>query len=143
MKQTNKQASNRNAPNQWLITEQFSIIDLLLDFDKISEDGRSIYEWNQINQTLLEIDFDRTFLNELSSLTFRRFGISKYDQYSIFRNTFQCHWTRIIETILNRINCFKLWQIYWNDLESHQSYLSMLTSMMNHHDFQKVHLHRV
>ena len=49
--ETNKQAINRNVPNQWLITEQFRIIDLLLDFDKISENGRNIYEWNQINQT--------------------------------------------------------------------------------------------
>ena len=75
--ETNKQSFHRNLPNQWLITEQFSIIDLLLDFDKISENGRNIYEWNQINQTILEIDFDRTFLNESGSLTFWRFGISK------------------------------------------------------------------
>ena len=64
------------------------IMELLPDFDTISENGRNIYEWNQINQTILEIDFDRTTLNEYGSLTFRRFGISKYDQYSIFRNTF-------------------------------------------------------
>ena len=50
--ETNKQAINRNDPDQWLITEQFSIIDLLPDFDKISENGRNIYEWNQINQTI-------------------------------------------------------------------------------------------
>ena len=28
--------------------------------DKISENRRNIYESNQINQTILEIDFDRT-----------------------------------------------------------------------------------
>ena len=67
--------------------------------DKVSENGRNIYESNQINQTILEIDFDRTYSNERGSLTFRRFGISKYYQYSIFRNTFQCHYTRFIETI--------------------------------------------
>ena len=39
-----------------------------------------------------------TLLKESRRLTFRRFGISKYDQYSIFRNTFQCHYTRITET---------------------------------------------
>ena len=50
--ETNKQKIDRNVPNQWLITEQFSIIDLLPDFDKISENGRNIYEWNQINQTI-------------------------------------------------------------------------------------------
>ena len=81
------------------------MLELLTDsMDKISENGRNIYEWNQINQTILEIDFDRTTLNEYGSLTFRRFGISKYDQYSIFRNTFQCHWTRITETIFVRID---------------------------------------
>ena len=72
---------------------------LLLDsMDKISENGRNIYEWNQIKQSILEIDFDRTSSNEEGSLTFRRFGISIYHQYSIFRNTFQCQWTRLPET---------------------------------------------
>ena len=106
--ETNKQSFHRNVPNQWLITEQFSIIDLLLDFDTISENGRNIYEWNQINQTILEIDFDWTFWNgrpqSVGNLTFRRFGISKYHQYSIFINTFQCHWTRITETKSFRFN---------------------------------------
>ena len=51
--------------------------------DKISESWRNIYEWNQIIQTLLEIDFDWTYWNEPGSSTFWRFGISKYDQYSI------------------------------------------------------------
>ena len=137
-----KQTINRNVPNHWLFTEQFSIIDLLLDFDTISENGRNIYEWNQINQTILEIDFDWTLWNEPGSLTFWRFGISKHDQYSIFRNTFQCHWTRIIETKQCRINGFKLWQIYWNHLESHQSHLSMLTKMKNHF-FHEVPIDRV
>ena len=41
---TINQSINRNVPNQWLITEQFSIIELMLDFDKISENGRNIYE---------------------------------------------------------------------------------------------------
>ena len=59
--------------------------------DKVSENGRNIYESNQINQTILEIDFHRTSRNESGSLTIRRFGISKYYQYSIFRNTCQSH----------------------------------------------------
>ena len=81
-----------------------SMLELLLDLvDKISENGRNIYESNQINQTILEIGFfDRTLLNESGRLTFRRFGISKYYQNSIFRNTFQCHYTRFIETPLYR-----------------------------------------
>ena len=52
-----------------------------VDFDTISENGRNLYEWNQINQTILEIDFDRTFWNgrpsSVMNLTVRRFGISK------------------------------------------------------------------
>ena len=69
------------------------MMELFLNSDKISENGRNIYESNQINQTILEIDFDRTFSNKWKpnvsgSLKLRRFGISKYDQYSIFRNTF-------------------------------------------------------
>ena len=39
-------------------------IRITTDFNKISENGRNIYEWNQINQTILEIDFDRTSQNE-------------------------------------------------------------------------------
>ena len=78
--ETNKQSFHWNVPNQWLIAEQIRIrirIRISIDFDTSREDGRNIYEWNQINQTLLEIDFDRTFWNEWGSLTFRRFGISK------------------------------------------------------------------
>ena len=59
--ETNKQSFHRNVPNQWLITEQIKILDLFLEIvDKINENGRNIYEWNQINQSILVIDFDRT-----------------------------------------------------------------------------------
>ena len=63
-------------------------IRIVIDLDKISENRRNIYERIETNQTILEIDFDRTFLNDQGRLTFRRFGISKYHQYSIIRNTF-------------------------------------------------------
>ena len=43
---------------------------LLSVFDKVSENGRNIYESNQINQTILEIDFDRTSSNERGRSTF-------------------------------------------------------------------------
>ena len=83
-------------------------IRVTIYYDKISENGRNIYEWNQINQTILEIDFHRANWNgrvqSPCSLTIWRFGISKYYQYSIFRTTFQCHWTRIIETTSFRID---------------------------------------
>ena len=40
------------------------MLPLLLELvETISKNGRNIYEWNQINQTLLEIDFDRTSWN--------------------------------------------------------------------------------
>ena len=70
--------------------------------------GTNVYESNQlINQAILDIDFDRAFRNgrlqSVENWTFWRFGISKCDQYSIVRNTFQCQWTRIKETIPFRI----------------------------------------
>ena len=52
------------------------MLELLLEFDEISEKGRNIYEWNEINPILLEIDLLRTRLKEESKRTFRRFGIS-------------------------------------------------------------------
>ena len=40
------------------------MLPLLLELvETISKNGWNIYEWNQINQTLLVIDFDWTFLN--------------------------------------------------------------------------------
>ena len=51
-------------------------------------------------------------LNELGRLTFWRFGISKCDQDSLFRITFQCHWTRITETRSIRIDGCQIWKIY-------------------------------
>ena len=76
--ETNKQSNNRNVPNQWLITEQFSIIDLLLDLmDKISENGRNIYEWNQINQTINTRNWFRLNFLEWTSTISREFDILK------------------------------------------------------------------
>ena len=109
LEQTEKQSKHWICNDHWTKWNGMKCVDPMLELllelmDKISENGRNIYEWNQINQTILEIDFDRTTLNEYGSLTFRRFGISKYDQYSIFRNTFQCHWTSIVETTSFRID---------------------------------------
>ena len=50
--------------------------EFLLDFDEISEKGRNIYEWNEINPILLDIDLLRTCRNESGKRTFWRFGIS-------------------------------------------------------------------
>ena len=66
LKQTNnKQSFHPNVPNQWLITEQFSIIDLMPDsVDKISENGRNIYEWNKINQYSKLISIEHTGMDD-------------------------------------------------------------------------------
>ena len=108
LKQTNNQSINQsmemfvNNDESLNKSNQIIIIDLMLDYDKISENGRNIYESNQINQTILQIDAHRSLWNEPGSLTFWRFGISKYYQYSIFRNTYQFHYTSWIETIFYR-----------------------------------------
>ena len=142
MKQTIIQAINRNVPNQWLITEQFSIIDLLIDFDTISKNGRNIYEWNQINQTRLEIDFDWTYSNELGSSTFRRFGIS---------NTINIQYSEILSNVnergLQKLFFTELMDVRFgrstfNYFQSFHSYFALLTNMMNH-VFHKVHHNRV
>ena len=74
--ETNKQTINQsmemflNNDESLNKSNQIKIIDLMLDLDTISENGRNIYESNPINQTILEIDFDRTYSNETGSLTF-------------------------------------------------------------------------
>ena len=74
--ETNKQSINQsmemflNNDESLNKSNQIKIIDLMLDFDKNSENGRNIYESNQINQTILVIDAHRTFSNERGSLTF-------------------------------------------------------------------------
>ena len=80
-----------------------SILESVIDFDTISENGRNIYEWNHITQTILDIDFDWTTRNE-GSLTFWRLGISRSNQYSIFQNTFQYHGIQTTETTSFRID---------------------------------------
>ena len=77
MKQTSIQSINQsmemflNNDESLNKSNQIKIRDLMLDFvDTISENGRNIYESNQINQTILEIDFDRTSWNERGRLTF-------------------------------------------------------------------------
>ena len=65
---------------------------LHLDVDWYSQDQREskkhLIRTKIINQSILCIDFVSTNLNESGSLTFLRFGISKYYQYVICRNTF-------------------------------------------------------
>ena len=47
----------------WLCLYVMGFFDLM---DKISQNGRNIYEWKQIKQTILEIDFDWTHRNGMT-----------------------------------------------------------------------------
>ena len=115
---------------EWMVDPMMDLC-IGVDFDKISKNGSNIYEWNQINQTILEIDFDRTCSNEWGSSTLRRFGISKYEQYSIFRNTFQCHCKRKTETPSFRIdNRCEFWKIYIPSLRI----ISLVLRIVNEQD---------
>ena len=53
---------------------------------------------DETKQELLKKNFFSTNLNDQSNTISSLFGISKYYQYSIFINTFQCPYTRILET---------------------------------------------
>ena len=65
--------------------------------------------WMKSNLSrLLEIDFDRTYPNELGSSTIIRFGISKYDQFQILMTAFHSHWMIICETISRGFNVSQL-----------------------------------
>ena len=89
------------------------------------------------------MDFDRTFQNETGNLTFRRFGISKYYQYSMFKNTFQCHYTRIFETRSVSSNGIQTWKIYKaNHFESIYFYFEVSMNIKNHL-YQQVQYYRV
>ena len=118
-----------------------SMMELLLDFDKISENGRNIYEWNQINQSILEIDFDRTSWNGRSyrlsgSLTFRRFGIS---------NTINIQYSEVLSNVTKRgywkLNPLDIMDVRFgrstfNHFESFHYYFALSTNLMNDYTFQ-------
>ena len=99
-------------------------------FYKMREMCRNIYEWNQINQTILEIDFDRTSWNELIKQTCWTFGISICYQDSIFSNTFQCHWTSVFETISSTSKGCQIWKIYILSFRI----ITILLLIVNEHD---------
>ena len=83
------------------LMSEISIIRLrmTIDLDKRSKNGRNIYEWNIKLNTLLEIDFDSTSSNESGRLTFWRFGISIYYQYS---------YSKILSNVTKRVN----WKLF-------------------------------
>ena len=70
-------------------------------------------EIRSIKQSILEIDIDWTLQYVSGRLTFWRLGISKYYQYSLFRNSFQCHSSRITDIISFWMdNHCEAWKIY-------------------------------
>ena len=76
--ETNKQPFHRNVPNQWIITVKIRIrIRIIFDFNTISENGRNIYEWNQINQSITTRNWFRSNVLEWTIIISREFDILK------------------------------------------------------------------
>ena len=137
-------------------------IRITIDLDKISENGSNIYEWNQINQTRLEIDFDCTFRNEQGSSTFRRFGISKYlsGMNKVARhfedleylNTINIQYSEILSNV-NERGCWKLnrtelkdvrfGRSTFNHFESFHYYFALSMNRNHLFFFLQVHTNRV
>ena len=62
--------------------------------------------------------------------TLWRFGISKYDHYSTFLITFQCHGTRIFETPTFGFDGCQIWKIYIPSFPI----ISLVLRIINEHD---------
>ena len=94
-------------------------------------------------QVILKIDFDRTYLNALGSLTFRRFGISKYHKYlkksEILSNVTERGFRKLFaaETMDVRFG-----RSIGNHSKSFHYYFALSMKMMNHIVLQ-VHNYRV
>ena len=92
---------------------------------------RDIYNKNNIRQSLFEIDIVCTFWNESGNLTFRRFGISKYDQYSITKilsNDTEWKYRKLYITELIEDNCRRS---TFNHSKSFHYYFALLMNSMN------------
>ena len=100
---------------------------------------------NSIHQSILEIDFDRTtHRNEYCRLTFWTLGISKNDQYSVLRNTFQCHRKRILETMSSNIrDRSQTWKIYKPHFKPFHSYFALSGNRIRTDIFLEVPICRV
>ena len=141
--ETNNQSFHRNVPNQWLITEQFSIIDLLLDsVDKISENGRNIYEWNQSNN-----QYSKLISIELSGMNHVAWHFEDLE----YLNTINIQYSEILSNVTER-GLVKLLPSELMDVRIGRStfyhsksfhYYFAFSMNRNHHFFQKVLHNRV
>ena len=119
------------------------MLELLLDFDEISEKGRNIYEWNEINPILLDIDLPRTHRNEPGKSTFRRFGISISIniQYWLLLSNVTLRGLRKLPP-LELMEC-RLGRSRFNHSILFHYYFASLVNMIHHHRLHKVPNNRV
>ena len=111
---------------------KLKICDYCLILKKSANMGEtSMNEIRSIKQSILEIDIDWTLQYVSGRLTFWRLGISKYYQYSLFRNTFQCHSSRITDIISFWMdNRCEAWKIYIHSIRI----ILLLLRIVNEHE---------
>ena len=120
------------------------MLELLLDLDAISEKGRNIYEWNEINPILLDIDLLRTRLNEPGKWTFWRFGISISIniQYWCLLSNVTSRGRQKLHLPELLMEC-RLGRSRFNHSIPFHYYFASLVNMIHHHIFLRVHTIRV
>ena len=119
------------------------MLELVPDFDEISEKGRNIYEWNEINPILLDIDFLRTHSNERGKRTFWRFGISisiNIHYWLLLSNVTSRGYRKLFPLEL-MMEC-RLGRSRFNHSILFHYYFESLVNMI-HHFFHEVQQHRV
>lgn len=120
------------------------MLELLPDFDEISEKGRNIYEWNEINPILLDIDLLRTYPNEWGKSTFWRFGISisiNIQYWLLLSNVTSRGLQKLPQSEL-MMEC-RLGRSRFNHSIPFHYYFASLVNMIHHHLFLKVPHYRV
>ena len=120
------------------------MLELLLDFDEISENGRNIYEWNEINRIILEIDLLWTHLNEPCKSILRRLGISisiNIQYWLLLSNLTVLGQVKLIPSEL-MMEC-RLGKSRFNHSILFHYYFASLVNMIHHHIFLQVHHNRV
>ena len=117
----------------------------LIDLDKISENGRNVYEWNQIKQTINQysklISIEHTRMNE----------VDRHIEDLEYLNNINVQYSEILSNVTER-GYSKLYPLElmdvrfgrstFNHFEPFHYYFALSTNMMNHL-FHRVHLHRV
>ena len=128
------------------LMSEISIIRLrmTIDLDKRSKNGRNIYEWNIKLNSLLEIDFDSTSSNESGRLTFWRFGISIYYQYSYYNIL-----SNVTEQVNRKLHPSELimdvrfGRSTFYHFKSFHYYFASSMNRNHYHIFLQVHLYQV